>query len=120
MDVRKASLLIISSRSAIKKRKKINKIRDFYKIFIFIFISFISPFSILIVVVFSRKKFLTYHMIIFGILFFFIADLLNTINNETLRIFTISFIDNTYIFIYGLIIKRNYRILKKIYKRYKK
>jgi hypothetical protein len=38
-DVYNASLFIISSRSVIKKRKCINKIDDFYKILIFIFIN---------------------------------------------------------------------------------
>ena len=48
------------------------------------------------------------------------ADLLDIINNEALRTLLFAFINNTYILIYRNLTKRNYRILKKIYKEYKK
>ena len=51
---------------------------------------------------------------------FFIADLLDTINNEALQTLSFAFIDNTYILIYKNLTERNYRIFKKIHKEYKK
>ena len=48
------------------------------------------------------------------------ADLLDAINNEALRILLFAFIDNTYILIYRNLTERNYRTLKKIYREYKK
>ena len=50
---------------------------------------------------------------------FFIADLLDAINNEALRTLLFAFINNIYILIYRNLIKYNYRILKRIYKKYK-
>ena len=59
-------------------------------------------------------------LLILLILFlFFMADLLDTINNEALRILLFAFIDNTYILIYRNSTEYNYRILKRIYKEYK-
>ena len=43
------------------------------------------------------------------------ADLLDMINNEVLRVFSSGFIDDINILIYGSFIKRNYKILKEIY-----
>ena len=40
-NIRNILLFIISNKSIIKKKKNINKINNFYKIFIFIFINFI-------------------------------------------------------------------------------
>ena len=72
MDVRKASSLVVSSRSAIKNRKRMDEIGDPCGIPVFISMSSVSPSSTLIVVVLSRKKLLIYRIIIFRILLFFI------------------------------------------------
>ena len=48
---------------------------------------------------------------------FFIADLLDTTNDEALRTSTIGFVDDTHILTYGLTTERNCRILKKIHER---
>ena len=48
---------------------------------------------------------------------FFIADLLDTTNDEALRTSTIGFVDDTHILTYGLTTERNCRILEKIHER---
>ena len=59
-------------------------------------------------------------LLILLILFlFFMADLLDAINNEALRTSLFAFIDDTYILIYGNSTERNCRILKRIYREYK-
>jgi len=74
VDIRKASLLVVSSRSAIKKRKRMDEIGDPCGIPVFMSMSSVSPSSTLIVVVLSRKKLLTHRMIISGILLFFMLS----------------------------------------------
>ena len=61
-----------------------------------------------------------YFIKIINIINFFIINLLDTINNKRLYILLFIFINNIYILIYGNLIKYNYKILKKIYKEYKK
>ena len=46
---------------------------------------------------------------------FFIADLLDTINNAALRTSAIGFVDDTYILTYGDSTERNCRTLKRIH-----
>src|SRR5450432_405854 len=48
---------------------------------------------------------------------FFIADLLDTVNNDTLRMSAVGFVDDVNILTYGLSTERNYKILKEIYRR---
>ena len=48
---------------------------------------------------------------------FFIADLLDTVNNNTLRISTIGFVDDINILTYGLSTERNYKILEETHRK---
>lgn len=50
---------------------------------------------------------------------FFVADLLKAINNKVLYILLFAFVNNTYILIYKSSTEYNYRIFKRIYKKYK-
>ncbi len=50
-NIYKALLFIIFNKLVIKKRKRINKINNFYKIFIFIFINFIFSLYIFIIAI---------------------------------------------------------------------
>jgi hypothetical protein len=59
VDIRNAILLVVSSRSAIKKRKRIGETGEPYGILISVSNSSDSPSNILIIVVLSYKKLVT-------------------------------------------------------------
>ena len=80
-NIYKASLFIIIKRFYTKKRKRINKINNPYKIPIFIFISFIFLLQTFIIIIFSQRKLLIYYNKLFRIFRFFI--LLNRRAYET-------------------------------------
>jgi hypothetical protein len=68
-DVCNSLLLVISSSSKIKKRKRINKIGEPYKMPIFIKNYSNSPLIILIFIIYSFRKLITYYRMKLGIPF---------------------------------------------------
>ena len=67
---------------------------------------------------FNTKISILWNFSILLILFlFFIAELLDTVNNTVLHISVINFMNNIYIFIYSYLTERNCRILKCIHKK---
>jgi hypothetical protein len=89
----KFSLWKNNNNENLERKNKINKYKNKYSIKI---INFINSFS------------------------FFMINLLNVTNNEILKILLFIFINNIYILIYENLIEYNYKIFKKIYKKYEK